>query len=144
MLFIPSVKIDKDGYTVIKDLMPVPEKAQVLNYNAHFNAVIAALSCTDVLVGMRLHSLILATIMGVPVVPVSYCGKVKSYLEQIGLEDMYLNVEDLGKETFTAQILNNFENIWENRSYYINNQKSAATQLRNRAYENAKLVADLL
>jgi len=144
MLFTPSVKIDGQGYTIIKDLMPSPDRARVLDYNAHFNALIAALSRTDVLVGMRLHSLILATIMGVPIIPISYCGKVKSYLELIDMKDMYLDVEELGKESFIAQFSENFERIIGNKSYYMNHQKMAATRLRKKAYENAKLVADLL
>jgi len=144
MLFVPTVKIDGDGYTVIKDLMRSSEKARVLDYDTHFNAVFAALSRSNVLIGMRLHSLILATLMGVPVVPISYCGKVKSYLDLIGMEDLYLDVEELGKEVFTAQLLDNFDMVWEKRSHYINHQQLAAIRLRQKAYENAKLVADLL
>jgi polysaccharide pyruvyl transferase CsaB len=144
ILFVPTVKIDEDGYTVIKELMPSSGKARVLDYDAHFNAIFAALSCSNVLIGMRLHSLILATLMGVPVVPISYCGKVKSYLDLIGMEDLYLDVEDLGKEVFTAQLLENFDMVWEKRSHYINHQQLAAIRLRQKAYENAKLVADLL
>jgi len=144
MLFVPTVKVDREGYAVIRDLMPSSGKADILEYNPHFNAVFAALSRSDILVGMRLHSLILATMMGVPVVPISYCGKVKSYLDLIGMDDLYLDVEDLGKEVFTAQLLDNFNMVWEKRSHYINHQQLAAIRLRQKAYENAKLVADLL
>jgi polysaccharide pyruvyl transferase CsaB len=143
MLFIPTVKIDREGYTVIKDLMPSSEKARILDYNSHFNTTLAALSCTDVLIGMRLHSLILATMMGVPVVPISYCGKVKSYLEMIGLEDMYLNIEKAGTENFAEQFYENFNSVWENQTIYAAKQRSATEQLHQKALLNAKLVAEL-
>lgn len=144
MLFVPTVKIDREGYIVIKDLMPSSEKAKVLDYNSHFNAVCAALSCSDVLIGMRLHSLILATIMGVPVVPVSYCGKVKSYLELIGLEDMYLDVESLSTENFAGQLFENFNSVWENQTFYAAKQRKAAEELHQKALLNAKLVSELV
>lgn len=144
MLFIPTVEVDRDSYMVIRDYMPSSKKAKVLDYNPNFNAILASLSRSDILVGMRLHSLILATLMGVPIVPISYCGKVKSYLSLIGMENLYMDVEDLGKETFSAQLLDNFDTVWEKRSHYISHQKMAATQLKQKAYENAKLVADLL
>ena len=144
MLFVPTVKIDHDGYTVIKNLMPSSERASVLDYNPNFNAVFAALSQSDILIGMRLHSLILATIMGVPVVPVSYCGKVKSYLERIGLEDMYLDIEDLGTENFAEQFSENFNSVWTNKTIYATKQREAAENLRQKALLNAKLVAELV
>lgn len=143
MLFVPTVKIDREGYTVIKDLMPSSEKARILDYNSHFNTTLAALSCTDVLIGMRLHSLILATIMGVPVVPISYCGKVKSYLELTGLEDMYLDVEKIGTENFAEQLFENFSSVWENQMFYAAEQRKAAEKLHQKALLNAKFVADL-
>jgi len=93
---------------------------------------------------MRLHSLILATMMGVPVVPVSYCGKVKSYLELVGLEDLYLDVEDLGTKAFAERFFENFDMVWENRTLYAAKQRQAAEQLRGKALLNAKLVAELV
>lgn len=144
VLFVPTVKIDGDGYKIIRELMPSSEKVKILDYDTHFNAVFAALSRSYVLIGMRLHSLIFATLMGVPIVPISYCGKVKSYLDLIGIGDLYLDVEDLGKEMFTVQLLDNLDIVWEKRSYYINHQQLAAVRLKQKAYENAKLVADLL
>ena len=144
MLFVPTVKIDRDGYMDIKTLMPSSERVKVLDYYTDFNAIFAALSCSDVLIGMRLHSLILATIMGVPVVPVSYCGKGKSYLELIGLEDQYLDVENLLTEDFTRQFSNNFNSVWENQTFYAAKQRTAAEQLRQKALWNAKLVAELI
>jgi len=144
MLFVPTVKVDREGYAVIRDLMPSSGKADILEYNPHFNAVFAALSRSDILVGMRLHSLILATMMGVPVVPVSYCGKVKSYLELVGLEDLYLDVEDLGTKAFAERFFENFDMVWENRTLYAAKQRQAAEQLRGKALLNAKLVAELV
>jgi polysaccharide pyruvyl transferase CsaB len=144
VLFIPTVKVDREGYTAIRDLMPSSGRAEVPEYDPHFNAVFAALSRSDILVGMRLHSLILATMMGVPVVPVSYCGKVKSYLELVGLEDLYLDVEDLGTKAFAERFFENFDMVWENRTLYAAKQRQAAEQLREKALLNAKLVAELV
>ena len=144
MLFVPTVKVDHEGYMIIRDLMSTSGKAKVLEYNPHFNAVFAALSGADILAGMRLHSLILATMVGVPIVPISYCGKVKSYLELAGLEDLYLDIEGLGTETFAGRFLENFEMVWENRTHYVAKQRHAARELREKAFLNARLVAELI
>ena len=66
-----------------------------MNYKNNFEYIFSLLSASEMLVGMRLHSLILSTISGVPFVPISYCGKVKSYLELVEMDNFYLNVEDL-------------------------------------------------
>lgn len=45
---------------------------------------LSIIGCMDVLVGVRLHSLIYAAVMGVPMIGVSYDPKVDSFLSSIG------------------------------------------------------------
>jgi polysaccharide pyruvyl transferase WcaK-like protein len=47
---------------------------------------------SDYLIGMRLHSLIFATQLGVPFVAVSYASKIDNYLEDIGLSNFIVSV----------------------------------------------------
>jgi polysaccharide pyruvyl transferase WcaK-like protein len=44
------------------------------------------------LIGMRLHSLIFATQLGVPFIALSYASKINNYLEDIGMSDYLLSV----------------------------------------------------
>ena len=51
-------------------------------------------SDSDLLIGMRLHSLIFASAIGVPCIAISYDDKVRSYMSSIGASDWTLSVGD--------------------------------------------------
>ena len=56
------------------------------------------LASADLVVGMRLHSVILATAAGVPTLALSYMAKVRDYMSAIGQERFCVDVEDAGPE----------------------------------------------
>ncbi len=60
---------------------------------------LSIIGCMDVLVGVRLHSLIYAAVMGVPMIGVSYDPKVESFLSSIGRPTPF-TVEDFILEKF--------------------------------------------
>lgn len=60
------------------------------NKNVSFN--INDLKQSEYLIGMRLHSLIFATQLGVPFIAVSYASKINNYLEDIDLSDYLVSV----------------------------------------------------
>ena len=62
------------------------------NENVTFN--IEDLKQSDYLIGMRLHSLIFATQLGIPFVAVSYASKINNYLDDIGLSNFVVGVNN--------------------------------------------------
>lgn len=62
---------------------------------------LSIIGCMDVLVGVRLHSLIYAAVMGVPMIGVSYDPKVDSFLASIQ-RDTPFTVKDFTLEKFQA------------------------------------------
>lgn len=62
---------------------------------------LSIIGCMDVLVGIRLHSLIYAAVMGVPMIGVSYDPKVDSFLSSIGRPTL-CDVGDFTLEQFQA------------------------------------------
>jgi len=82
--------------------------------------------------------------LGIPIVPISYCGKTKSYLELIGLDKLYLNIEDLGKISFKDNLINNVEEVLDNKNDYSSLLLKESNKLRTRANENAKMVSELI
>lgn len=142
-IFIPTVKNDFEGYLEINKLISTNERSSVKEYRNDFLHTFSLISMSDILVGMRLHSMILATIMGVPFVPVSYCGKVKSYLELLDMSDFYLDVENIVEPDFEDALFNNFEKIFSNKEYYSNLLLDKAEKYKQVALENAKMVAEL-
>lgn len=144
LLFIPTVKIDETGYVKIKEYMRTIDHVNVQKYTNNLKEVLFSLSRSDLLIGMRLHSLILATIIGVPFVPISYCGKVKSYLELVGLEDLYLDIDNFSKSAFREKLRANIGQVENDRNFYIKSIKDSSKGLREKAMLNAKLCAELL
>lgn len=144
LTFIPTVNTDFESYTKINDLIPVKGKSTVNYYKNDFDYVFSLLSRTELLIGMRLHSLILSTMIGIPLVPVSYCGKVKSYLELLNMSNFYLDVENLGTVEFEEALISNFEKVSSKRGYYSDLLLDKAQKFGQIALENAKMVSELV
>jgi len=92
----------------------------------------------DMILGMRLHSLIFAASAGVPAVGISYDPKVSSIMEQVGLTWLDVNHVDIG-------------NLWsacrhscKNREMVIQGMKPAVDELKKKAQDNTRYLVNLL
>jgi len=144
LTFIPTVNTDFESYSKINDLISIKGKSTVNYYKNDFEYIFSLLSRTELLIGMRLHSLILSTMIGIPLVPISYCGKVKSYLELLNMSDFYLDVENLGTVEFEENLISNFEKVSSKRDYYSDLLLDKAQKFGQIASENAKMVSELV
>ncbi|MQL51531.1 polysaccharide pyruvyl transferase CsaB [Desulfofundulus thermobenzoicus] len=69
-----------------RDIAARMEKpAPVLERDFTVEEMISVIRCLDLLIGMRLHALILAAILNVPLVGISYDPKIDRFLQQLGL-----------------------------------------------------------
>ena len=64
---------------------------------------LSIIGCMDLLVGVRLHSLIYAAVMGVPMIGISYDPKVDSFLSSIQ-QPTLCSVEEFSLEKFQARL----------------------------------------
>jgi polysaccharide pyruvyl transferase CsaB len=64
----------------------------------------AVINGLDVLIGMRLHSLIMASILRKPIFSLSYTLKNSEFMEQLGLTDYQLSLEELDFEKGRNQL----------------------------------------
>jgi len=83
IIFIPfHFPSDIDpGRDTIK-LMSRGEKAVLMENQVDVEEMLGLLGSLHMMIGMRLHSLIMAAVMGVPIVGISYDPKVDSFMEQ--------------------------------------------------------------
>jgi polysaccharide pyruvyl transferase CsaB len=143
LLFIPTVGADAKGFKAVRKHMKLYERANIMDHRSDYRYVMASLSNSEALIGMRLHSMILAAQLGIPFTPISYSSKVRSFLDMIGLKDLYLDTEDLENEDFTERLLENYSKVKETRVTQSRNLLVHSERLRKKASESAKLVAEL-
>ena len=62
----------------------------------------------------------------------------------VGLNDLYIDIEDIGRQDFNERLYDNFSKVWNNRSYYSNLLLGHSDRLRKKTFENAKMVSDLI
>lgn len=93
----------------------------------------------DLIIGMRLHALIVGAVAGVPLVGVSYDPKVERFLQQIGQQSLN-TVEELKADTLVELVK------WAdlNRAEIIQDMAARMERLRQKAWQAARLAAGLL
>ncbi|MDL4838886.1 polysaccharide pyruvyl transferase CsaB [Aquibacillus rhizosphaerae] len=93
---------------------------------------------TKLLIGMRLHALIFATICHVPHIGISYDPKVESLLKRNGLWDYSFLLEDIDSN----QLAENAHSILNNTAEARANLKVSAESLRKEALRNIELLKE--
>jgi polysaccharide pyruvyl transferase WcaK-like protein len=115
LMFLPTVGTDINGYMKINQFMSNRNKTAIIDHNSDFRYFLSLLSVSDVLIGMRLHSLII-----------------------------YLDIEDIDRGGFNEKLDDNFSEVWNNRSHYSSLLLKHSDRLRKKVFENAKMVSDLI
>lgn len=92
----------------------------------------AMMSRANLLVGMRFHSLVLASASGAPIVGLVYAPKVKGYMRQLNCERFCIELKDISDSRF-SDILHD---AWENKVELKAKQQAIVSQLKLSA-ENA-------
>jgi len=88
----------------------------------------------DLVVGMRLHSLVIASVMRTPCVGISYDPKVESFLELTG-QPVAGTVADLEPEKLYQTIVS----TWEKRQEIVNHLDQLLVKMRQQAWETTSL-----
>lgn len=92
----------------------------------------------DLMIGIRLHALIFAGVMGVPMVGVSYDPKIDRFLESVGEKP----AGDL--ETITAEeIMAEVRRKWNDKQTFRKQNAELLKELRDLAARNAELALNL-
>ena len=93
----------------------------------------------DLMIGVRLHALIFAGVMGVPMIGISYDPKVDRFLRSIGEKP----VNDL-QDITTASVLKEVRRKWAARSAFTAANADLLAQMRGLAARNAELAMQLV
>jgi len=92
----------------------------------------------DLLIGMRLHSILFAMLTGTPTVALSYDPKVRNLMRRIGHEDLCLDLQNLSE---LGVVLTE---AWDKREAIRHTFRRTGTALKPLAERNADLACKLL
>ena len=100
---------------------------------------LSIIGCMDVLVGVRLHALIYAAVMGVPMIGISYDPKVDSFLSSIQRPTPF-TVRDFTLEKFQAA----FRETLESREQICAETARAVEELVSKLDKNEDLIREIM
>jgi len=101
--------------------------------------MLSIIGSMDVLVGVRLHSLIYAAVMGVPMLGISYDPKVGSFLASI-YQPTYFDVDNFTLETFQTA----FRQTYENREAICQTTARRLDELISKLDRNEELIREIM
>ena len=100
---------------------------------------LSIIGCMDVLVGVRLHSLIYSAVMGVPMIGISYDPKVDSFLSSIG-QSALCDVKDFSCEKFRTA----FRDLIDNREAFCRSTEEYLAILIAKLDQNEDLIRGIM
>lgn len=93
----------------------------------------------EIIIAMRLHSLIYAATQEVPIVGLSYDPKINGILKSLELDNI-CNVENLRYE----ELIENIDYVWKNREVLKEKLRLQDEDLKKKSLSNVKMALDLL
>ena len=151
-----SIQMMKDKYNAQSVLIPfhyeedgevcrhiatqLPDDTAVcLNEKYLSEDMLSIIGNMDLLVGVRLHSLIYAAIMGVPLIGISYDPKCTAFLNSVGLDKLST------KENFTAELfLPEAERVLETGKEQVQCVEAHMAKLSRKLDTNEKMICAIM
>ncbi|WP_406677568.1 polysaccharide pyruvyl transferase CsaB [Moorella sp. ACPs] len=138
VLFLPfHFPTDVDACRQVARLMQ--NRATVLRENMDLKTLVGLIGRLQFLIGMRLHALILAAVMGVPFLALPYDPKVVAFARLVE-QPAVGSLAGLTCQGLTTAV----QEALARREEYGQRVRAAAAELRPRALDTARLVAEYL
>lgn len=121
------------------DKAELDRRIEVVDKMLSIKEVMVYTSSFDMVIGMRLHSLIMAAASKVPVIALSYDPKVTQFMKEMEL-DCCLNTTELTEENFLAQV----QKVEENRENQIKHLNEVLARKSERIYLPVNRIKELI
>lgn len=119
-------KVNYEGCYILKDKYSVED-------------IMGVIKKLEIIIAMRLHSLIYAATQDIPMVGIVYDPKVEGFLKSIDMAYM-CSVEDIEYE----ELIQKIDYVWENRKVLKSRLVELDEKMRNEALNNVHMALDLL
>jgi polysaccharide pyruvyl transferase WcaK-like protein len=110
----------------------------VTNKNYTNHEIMGLMGEFDLFIGMRVHSLILASAMEVPVIGLVYAPKVRSFCKLLGLPSQSIELEEINSGRLYPLVLS----TWEKKEEIKEKLIPRVNELKNKALQAAKKLAE--
>jgi polysaccharide pyruvyl transferase CsaB len=140
VVFIPmerSVLDTQHSHAVIAKMLRA-QRATVLKGEYSSGQILSWMGKLDFALGMRLHFLIFAAIMGTPFVALPYAGKVSGFLDALGVPAPPLNLVNAGR------LIAYLDESWDRRRSMRSTIAAKLPELQERAKETHRLLLETL
>lgn len=143
VIFIPQLYGTANDFDLMKEFMKDKNNYFILdanndNYDAYFQQFL--ISKLYAVVGMRYHSNIFSAKMGIPFISISYEQKMKGFMNNIGLDDFCIDIENLNFEL----LINKFEKLENNYDEYKTYLANLHELFRSNSYKSTLAVKEIL
>ncbi|WP_158634052.1 polysaccharide pyruvyl transferase family protein [Radiobacillus deserti] len=129
-----DLEVTKD----IKQRMKAQDRCYVHDQELLPEDIVAFTAKQDVVIGTRLHSLILSLVSGTPVMAIGYHHKVKDFMDMIGYGENAIAIEELNKQTVFFE--ERFAKMEQNWSKELHAFQATGEDLRERAIMGMRLI----
>jgi polysaccharide pyruvyl transferase CsaB len=132
-----------DDYDIaqrVKGLLKISDRVEIIDNSISCQDRENEISNCDLVLGMRLHSIIMAARYGIPVVGLIYDPKVRVILEQLGITEYGLELDNITNSSVASLL----ENAYVNRERLSGKINSRNKQLEKSASKNIELLQKLL
>lgn len=137
-VFIP-MQLGQDLDLSISVAGKMKSQSRVIDCEMAVGDMLSVIGRCSVVCGMRLHMLIFASVMNVPMAGIAYDPKIKGFMDYMNQKN-YLQLQDFNGKDF----LNTAVNCIENEKTLREQLKKDSIPLRDKAKENAFLAMKLL
>jgi polysaccharide pyruvyl transferase CsaB len=139
VVFIP-MQYPSDVGASQRVLSYMKERAVLLNRQFSFRDIANIIANTDLIIGMRLHALILAAHCDVPFVSLSYDPKIDRFVQRVGYDQRIDSVSEVTYEGLKERILDVIDNL----EHYRVMMHPHVEELRHEAEKSGELAVRLL
>jgi len=137
-LFIP-MQHSKDMEIIHRITSKMSGKAYVLKGEYDASHLLGVIGRMEMLIGMRLHSLIYAASLGIPVVGLIYDPKIEGFLQYFHQASAG-HVSELSFEKLRQVI----DQVWNNKADIREQLSGVTAELKKKALENAEIAVSLI
>jgi polysaccharide pyruvyl transferase CsaB len=139
VVFIPMERGDVQQSHSVLGHMVAADRARVLNGCYSPGQLLGLMEYLELVVGMRLHTLIFAAVAGVPFLPLPYAGKVSDFARAIGVPALQAVSRDS-----VGPLLAAIDHLWDTRRQERERLREVVPALQQRAASTLDLAVQLL